>query len=241
MSLNKLHVSEIFASLQGEGITMGSPSIFLRLGGCNLLCRGSWVCDTIPVWSKSTPFTFQELLDKMNKDFDFENRIAQGWHFIITGGEPLLQQEAIAEFLRFLMNDTVAEGCFPYTEVETNGTIFPNAKLQQLVDQWNVSPKLGNSGEKYEHRVIPTALNYFIENHKSIFKFVVSHAVNWNEIRTYHLIHQEAKDRIWLMPAASSQEELIVNSKMVAEICIREGVNFSSRLQVAIWDKLTGV
>ena len=58
----KLAISEIFFSIQGEGKTVGIPSVFVRLGGCNLICGGEgtqndkklhnnakWRCDTIEI------------------------------------------------------------------------------------------------------------------------------------------------------------------------------------------------
>ena len=60
---NKLVVSEKFYSIQGEGQTMGVPAVFLRLGGCNLLCKGKgWVCDSIEVWKKGVSTPFNEVL-----------------------------------------------------------------------------------------------------------------------------------------------------------------------------------
>jgi len=38
MSKNEIRISEVFHSVQGEGNTMGKPSVFLRLQGCNLQC-----------------------------------------------------------------------------------------------------------------------------------------------------------------------------------------------------------
>jgi 7-carboxy-7-deazaguanine synthase len=38
--MSKLKVSELFYSLQGEGLYLGTPSIFLRLFGCNFTCSG---------------------------------------------------------------------------------------------------------------------------------------------------------------------------------------------------------
>ena len=45
--ISNLKVSEIFDSIQGEGPSTGTPSIFLRLSTCNLKC--SW-CDTKYTW-----------------------------------------------------------------------------------------------------------------------------------------------------------------------------------------------
>ncbi|MEY4571373.1 MAG: Cellulophaga phage phiSM, partial [Bacteroidota bacterium] len=78
----RLPVSEVFYSIQGEGQTMGVPAVFLRLGGCNILCQSKhWVCDTIEVWRKSKSTAFDEILSE-----EFTKRIIEdGAHLIITG------------------------------------------------------------------------------------------------------------------------------------------------------------
>ena len=38
--MKKIAISEVFYSIQGEGKTVGIPSVFIRLGGCNLMCGG---------------------------------------------------------------------------------------------------------------------------------------------------------------------------------------------------------
>jgi hypothetical protein len=71
----RLAISEVFYSIQGEGITTGTPSVFVRLGGCNLMCGGmgtqfdnelhngaSWRCDTIEVWMKAQSKQYHECL-----------------------------------------------------------------------------------------------------------------------------------------------------------------------------------
>ena len=57
--MKKIAISEVFYSIQGEGKTVGIPSVFIRLGGCNLMCGGmgtqfdgelhneEWRCDTV--------------------------------------------------------------------------------------------------------------------------------------------------------------------------------------------------
>ncbi|WP_240985447.1 7-carboxy-7-deazaguanine synthase QueE [Acididesulfobacillus acetoxydans] len=70
-------VSEIFESIQGEGIWTGIPAAFVRLQGCNLRC--GW-CDTKEAWSgKASNLTAKEILAEIHLE-----------HVIVTGGEPLL-------------------------------------------------------------------------------------------------------------------------------------------------------
>src|SRR5271154_1597880 len=48
--MDKIKVSEIFNSVQGEGLHMGTPSLFLRTFGCNFQCAGF----SMPRGEKST-------------------------------------------------------------------------------------------------------------------------------------------------------------------------------------------
>ena len=59
---NFLLVSEIFKSVQGEGVCLGAPTVFLRLAVCNLHC---WYCDTKYTWLYS-----QKTLDEVKQDID---------------------------------------------------------------------------------------------------------------------------------------------------------------------------
>ena len=45
-----LRVSEVFVSVQGEGVSVGTPSVFVRLQGCSVGCV--W-CDTKYSWAAS--------------------------------------------------------------------------------------------------------------------------------------------------------------------------------------------
>jgi organic radical activating enzyme len=233
----KLPVSEVFYSIQGEGQTMGVPAVFLRLGGCNILCQSeSWVCDTIEVWRKSKALEFEDVLGE-----EYEKLLLNPYvHLVITGGEPLVHQRNIVEFLRYYSGKYKR---FPVIEIETNGTIKPTEDMLDWVDFWNVSPKLSNAGvqNKKEIRINPDALNAFsYENTNTIFKFVIEKESDYDEVVSDFLPHIE-KGQLVLMPAGSSQEELSRTRLLVAELCRKHQVRYSERLHVVIWNQKTGV
>src|SRR5438105_4163145 len=79
--LMKLRIAEIFTSIQGEGIWVGTPSTFVRVSGCNLRCV--W-CDTpYASWSPEGPVVdLAEVIGQVEK--------AGVRHVVLTGGEPML-------------------------------------------------------------------------------------------------------------------------------------------------------
>lgn len=248
----KIAVSEFFYSLQGEGRTMGIPAIFLRLTGCNLMCGGygvekdgvlrdgaTWVCDTIDVWMKGTTYSFEDLLSKMNEEIQFITRLKAGVHLVITGGEPLLQQKRIVAFLQYLETEY---SCYSIVEVETNATIIPLEELDKRVCYWNCSPKLSNSGMPENARIKENTLQYFAERPKSMFKFVIAEPKDFDELwKNFIENGLLPKKQLVLMPAADSLEQLLIQNKMVAELCIQHQIRMCTRMHVEIWDQLTGV
>jgi len=105
----KARISEIFSSIQGEGIYAGHRQIFVRFAGCNIDCA---FCDT-----KNPPgtrlFSAKQLLNHIKRI-----NASGGHHSVsITGGEPLLQ----AEFLKEALGGIRDMGLKVY--LETNGTL----------------------------------------------------------------------------------------------------------------------
>lgn len=248
----KIAISEFFYSLQGEGRTMGIPAIFLRLTGCNLMCGGygvekdgilregaTWVCDTIAVWIKGTTYRFEELLVMLEEQLDFIKRLKSGVHLVITGGEPLLQQARILAFLEYLEQHF---DCKPIVEIETNATIIPLPDLDKRVQYWNTSPKLSNSGMPRSERIKEEVLHYFAANDKTMFKFVIATTADFEELwRDFVETDLVNTSQLVLMPAADSLEQLLLQNKMVAALCIEHQLRMSTRLHVEIWNQLTGV
>jgi len=229
----KLVVAETFYSIQGEGRTMGVPAVFLRLGGCNLLCKSEhWVCDTIEVWQNGKAKPFEDILS-----IDMINVLRKGAHLVITGGEPMVHQLKVEQYLKWFYK---SYSFMPYIEVETNGTIMPTSFMIRVVNIFNVSPKLESSGETKQRRYKPEVLKAINEKCFCIFKIVISNENDLQEVIKdyFHLVDEK---KIYLMPAGSSQEELNKTRLMVATMCVEYCLHYSERLHVVIWNLKTGV
>ena len=248
----KIAVSEFFYSLQGEGRTSGVPAIFLRLTGCNLMCGGkgvekdgilrngaTWVCDSIDVWMKGTTYSFDDLLTKLNEELRFIERLKQGVHLVITGGEPLLQQNRIISFLQYIEQKYTFK---PIIEIETNATVKPLEELNNLVNYWNTSPKLSNAGVDRESRLLVETIQWFNKNPNTMFKFVICNNNDFKEIQKEWIEKLNLdKSKIVLMPGADSLDKLLEMNHLVADICIQHQIRMSTRLHIEIWNQLTGV
>lgn len=163
-----MNVCEIFYSIQGEGIEVGSPTLFVRLAGCNLYC--SW-CDTKYSWVDSKVWGLSELTDEIvSRAIINDSNIET---LCITGGEPLVQAKELERLLRLL------EPYDFHISIETNGTIWPSYDLQKLVSFWSISPKLRSSGQQLDEDVI---VNYNRSDVKLQFKFVICNQEDFNQL-----------------------------------------------------------
>src|SRR5512143_3571249 len=117
-----LKTIETFASVQGEGLRQGEPTLFVRLAGCNLRCG---FCDTKRAWRGGRERTVEAILDEIVR---LQRDYPTTW-VCLTGGEPLAQN------VRPLVLRLHGAGF--RVQIETNGT-FPPAPL---ADWHTVSPK----------------------------------------------------------------------------------------------------
>ena len=240
---------EIFHSIQGEGVSLGVPSIFIRTSLCNLHCR--W-CDTDYTWNwENTPWPHDRDSEPGYRKFKREDHIVEMpieeiaqlvtafpcKNIILTGGEPLLQQPgwiALLQHLRSIDPDY-------RFEVETNGTITPTAELDALVNQYNVSTKLTNSGNSPNLRISPDTLAYFAQSEKSWFKFVIAEPSDLEEIKSLITEHNLPKNRVLLMPEGRDDQALQQRRLWLADICRDEGFRYSDRLHIQLWGSKRGV
>lgn len=137
-------ISEIFYSVQGEGVYLGEKQLFVRFFGCNLECK---FCDTKLNFFKE--YEPQELFEELNgHDEDFHS-------ISFTGGEPLLQKD----FLKELLQLTSRTGYKIF--LETNGTLPGQLKeVIEYVDIVSMDIKLPSSTGQY----------HFWEAHRSFLK-----------------------------------------------------------------------
>ncbi|MEJ7598754.1 MAG: 7-carboxy-7-deazaguanine synthase QueE [Kofleriaceae bacterium] len=223
---------EIFASVQGEGPTTGVPSVFVRLAECNLIC--TW-CDTKYTWDWAHHDRARETIELPTADV--ASRIAgmaRGHKtVVITGGEPLLHRDEITALAPVLRQHGFR------IEIETNGTIEP-AGLTELIDQWNVSPKLESSGNKRTARLRTGPLTSFAALASAHFKLVASDPADLDEIDRIVRTFAIAADRITVMPQGTTIEELAARSVWLVDACQARGYRLGTRLHVILWGSERG-
>lgn len=247
----KLAVSEIFGpTIQGEGKNAGMPCVFLRLSGCNLTC--AW-CDTPYTWNWKGKRPKSILLQQFDKKAEVHNvdvavvaetlktmggqmkgsSIAPA--LVLTGGEPLLQQHKLVGILQKLQ----AEGF--WIEVETNGTHAPTDPFDAVVDHYNVSPKLANSGVHERRRIVPYVLKSFMMKRKAVFKFVVTHYADIDEVSKLCNEFQIHPSRVWLMPEGRTRGDIAAKEHIAAQLAKQYGCNYSPRLHIERYGDVRGV
>ena len=220
-----LRLSEVFDSLQGEGPSAGKPCRFVRLALCNLRCH---YCDTKYTWDFE-----QHDYDREVREVELQTVVehiasAPQRHVVLTGGEPLLQQRALAKVLERVPADI-------FIEVETNGTRLPLPALLGRIDQWNVSPKLSSAGDSEALRIKPDALLALRDTGRAYLKLVVQSEADVHEAEALRERFGFTRERTLLMPEATTPELLAARSPEVAGWSQQLGVRFSSRLHVALW------
>lgn len=226
----KLKISEIFPSIQGEGPTVGRPSLFWRLSRCNVRC--AW-CDTKKLNDSGVWYENDEILQLWS---DNRKWLDAGYQWVITGGEPLLQQAELLSLIEVVHSPRFR------IEIETSGTIIPDPKLAGFVTQWNVSPKLGNSGVQIEKRLNLDALKVFSAYCNAIFKFATMGTdYEMTEINQLAIHANISPSDIYLMPLCSTRQEQEARGPQVAKKALTAGYNYSPRLHIYLWNQTTGV
>ncbi len=227
-------ISEIFYSLQGEGVLTGVPSVFVRASGCNLRCN--W-CDT--------PYASWKPEGETRPVAEIVAEIARhpAKHVVLTGGEPMIAKE-----IRELADEVKKLG--HHITIETAGTVAPDGIACDLA---SISPKLRSSGpderlsaawrERHEEtRWQPEVVRAWIDAYEFQLKFVVSSAADVEEIEAMlaELKRDIPKAKVLLMPEGTSMEALRARSGWLGELCKERGYRYAHRLHVELYGNKRG-
>jgi 7-carboxy-7-deazaguanine synthase len=228
-----MRVNESFYSLQGEGMLVGTPSVFVRLAGCPLHCR--W-CDTRYAWDfdAGEDLTPVQIADRINR---WSCRFS-----VLTGGEPMVGPDLAARAgLVDLTHRLKASG--KHITIETAGILFVPGLACDLM---SISPKLPNATTQRPSSASVGSdievVRQLIKAYPYQLKFVVESPQDIDGVQAMlkELGPLEA-ERVMLVPQAATAEELQARSAMVAELCKQTGLRFGQRLHVQLWGAGRGV
>ena len=229
--MDRLFISEIFASIQGEGALTGVPSVFVRTSGCNLRC--DW-CDT--PYTSWSPEGEHLSLDDVLAEVQSHSPIR---HAVLTGGEPMIARhlDTLAAHLKDLGH---------HITIETAGTVFKPI----LADLFSISPKLSNSRptrgpeawktRHEETRLQPDAIRGLMEAADYQLKFVVSAPDDLDEIETLLETLDPIPSKVLLMPEGRSTERLDDGAAWLVKVCMSRGWRFCDRLHVRLFGDTRG-
>lgn len=181
----------------------------------------------------------------------------QETHMAFTGGEPMLNQEAMLA----IIEEFGERGNFPYNiTVETNGTKpFNNTELSQFIKDyvlryeqigrewfWSVSPKLwSTAGEKFEKAIKPEVVGEYnrVSPHGQLKYVVNGSQQSWDEVDKYtELYRQQGVDwDVYIMGVGATKEEQ--EQQLMADIAVeamKRGYYFSGRLHCHIFGNKIG-
>ncbi|MDX1948843.1 MAG: 7-carboxy-7-deazaguanine synthase QueE [Pirellulaceae bacterium] len=220
-------IAELYASLQGEGLLTGTPSVFVRASGCNLRC---WFCDTpYTSWEpEGEDWSVEEIVEEVGRLAAMANR-----HVVITGGEPMLYAELIplCERLR---------GAGLHITIETAGTLH----LQLACDLMSISPKLASSTPAFElagrwaarheqTRHQPAVIRRLISDYAYQLKFVIDTPSDCDDVQRWLAEFPAVRrDRVLLMPQGTDPALLARTGEWLASYCQEHGFVFCPRKHI---------
>ncbi|MEA3314990.1 MAG: 7-carboxy-7-deazaguanine synthase QueE [Campylobacterota bacterium] len=249
-----LEINEIFGpTIQGEGKKIGTPSVFVRFGKCNMQCAGFEVEYETPSGIKkcscdsyyASDIAFQSQWEKYPLAKDLINTIDKlipnyNIDIVITGGEPLLYWNDI-EFQNFLEH-YIKLG--HHITIETNASLNISFKYNwQKEILFSMSVKLENSGEPLRKRVnIKTLTDIINFTNESYLKFVIDTKSKDNtSIEIDNILEQIPECEVYLMPMGDTIEDINNNSLSVISLAVQKGYKYSDRLHIRVWNNQRGV
>jgi 7-carboxy-7-deazaguanine synthase len=217
MQNTEIKITELFYSIQGEGLLAGRPSVFVRLAGCPLRCK---FCDTPYSLDANAgkKISITKIIDEIKK--------SSCDYVVITGGEPMINSHIalLCEEIKKLNR---------HITIETNGIKF----IENLrCDLMSVSPKLSNAYENQadsEKFLKIDQLQKLINNYNYQLKFVIDKRQDLAEaLQLLKKLKNIDTAKVLLMPQAKNIAEYLSKCPLVAELCKESNFTFCPRLQL---------
>ena len=221
--VQKLLVSELFLTIQGEGRRIGTSCVLLRLYGCSVQCK--W-CDSKFAWNKGEEYeclTVKQILRKI-----YKMKSADLFYLLVSGGEPLLQEGLLLELIDLL----VRLNSKWQIEIETSGVYQP---IYHPNICYSVSPKLSNASPKftngYKH------LSNYASLKNTYFKFVVEKEEDFEEIIKIVALNNISSDLVYISGQGKNDYELLETEQWLFDFLPKYWPQFklSTRLHIHLF------
>ncbi len=243
-----------FVSIQGEGITIGKPSLFIRFGGCNLTCS---FCDTKyanKVIGSVNKFNIDDpkfpcIIKDMDEYYQYLKRLIGEYNIdnlIYTGGEPFIHYKFIKEFNEKYIHKLGIKTI----EYETNGLLIGDIfDVTNRVGfggnnvQYNISPKFIEYDQLYTDEYVGELFNHYMKDLKYSIK--VPYDIKFRDLYIEFFNRNNIdKKTIVMMPITPDYDTIGFETKFrqseydCLAFCIENGYRYSPRIHVRLFGKL---
>lgn len=212
--MNTLIINEIFHSIQGESLSSGMPTVFIRLTGCPLRCD---YCDTAYAFTEGSKKSFDEIVSEIEK-YNCKN-------ITVTGGEPLSQKNTI------LLINHLSDLSYNVS-IETSNAI----SIKNLSHKTIIVLDVKTPGSKEESKNI-------IDNYKYLkpddqIKFVICDLDDYIWAKDY--IFKYNLHKICIILLSPSYEKMDI--KLLAENMLKDNIpaRLQTQLHKVIWSNERG-
>ncbi len=186
-----ISINEVYPSIQGEGLLVGLPSLFIRIQGCNLRCP--WCDQPSAIPFKNSSVKLEDLLNLVDS---YAHR-----HVVITGGEPFTERN-----LALLVKELIKRG--KSVQIETNGTLWQE-DLEEVIEDIHITCSPKAVAGWYVH---PKIREYAKE-----LKFVVDENLTLDVLMTFEdflkrscvVLQPESNKTVFLEKALDLQNKLL--------------------------------
>lgn len=210
--MEKIRICEIFESIQGEGLTVGSPAVFVRTGRCSVGCK---FCDTKYAWNLGEDKTVEEIVNEIKG-----RRLPE---VVVTGGEPL-EEDGIAELIRRISE---VEFIRKIT-VETCGHVFRKLPIEKL--HLVISPKPPTMGVEFPR----SEVKKFLKIYSNVeLKFTVFSGEDFSAVKNFLYSSPKVPEPVVIQPLNVPFENYAETCRKVVSMVLSDR-KFISDFQVRV-------